>query len=53
MHGGAYVVLASDEVYPLGSPAEYENRFIGPYKAALPWTDAARAIFSRRRATST
>jgi hypothetical protein len=36
---GSYVVLAGDEVYPLGSPAEYENRFLGPFKAALPWTD--------------
>lgn len=41
---GAYVVLAGDEVYPLGSPAEYENRFIGPYKAALPWTDADHPV---------
>jgi hypothetical protein len=37
---GRYLILAGDEVYPLGSPDEYENRFIGPYKAALPWTDA-------------
>ena len=36
---GRYLVLAGDEVYPIGSPDEYENRFIGPYKAALPWTD--------------
>src|SRR5262245_14810403 len=36
---GSYLVLAGDEVYPLGAPAEYENRFLGPYRAALPWTD--------------
>ena len=41
---GSYVVLAGDEVYPLGSPAEYENRFIGPYKAALPWTDGDHPV---------
>src|SRR3954447_12602373 len=41
---GAYVVLSGDEVYPVGSPAEYENRFIGPYKAALPWTDAGHPV---------
>ncbi|HZB41360.1 MAG TPA: metallophosphoesterase [Ilumatobacter sp.] len=41
---GAYVVLAGDEVYPVGSPAEYENRFMGPYKAALPWTDGTHPV---------
>ena len=41
---GTYLILAGDEVYPLGSPAEYENRFIGPYKAALPWTDDAHPV---------
>jgi hypothetical protein len=35
---GGYLILAGDEVYPVGSPREYEDRFIGPYKAALPWT---------------
>ncbi len=35
---GAYLILGGDEVYPVGSPREYESRFIGPYKAALPWT---------------
>jgi hypothetical protein len=37
---GRFLILAGDEVYPIGSPKEYENRFIGPFKAALPWTDA-------------
>jgi hypothetical protein len=41
---GAYLVLGGDEVYPLGSPAEYENRFMGPYRAALPWTDADHPV---------
>ena len=25
-------------------PAEYENRFLGPFKAALPWTDADHPV---------
>jgi hypothetical protein len=41
---GAYVVLGGDEVYPLGSPAEYENRFIGPFKGG--------AAVDRRRPSS-
>ena len=41
---GTYVVLAGDEVYPVGSPDEYENRFLGPFKAALPWTDADHPV---------
>lgn len=32
------VVFGGDEVYPVGSPDEYENRCIGPHAAALPYT---------------
>lgn len=35
---GTYLVCGGDEVYPVGSPEEYEDRFVGPYRAALPWT---------------
>jgi hypothetical protein len=33
---GKVLVLGGDQVYPTASGAEYENRFEGPYKAALP-----------------
>ncbi len=31
------VVLGGDEVYPVAGVEEYENRFIGPFEASLPW----------------
>ncbi|MQA87502.1 MAG: hypothetical protein GEV03_23485 [Streptosporangiales bacterium] len=34
------VVLGGDEVYPIGGAEAYENRFIGPYEASLPWLPA-------------
>ena len=51
---GAYLILAGDEVYPVGSPREYESRFIGPYKAALAVDDrpSTRACW-RSQATTT
>lgn len=33
------LVLGGDQVYPYASIREYEDRFRGPYKAALPWSD--------------
>jgi hypothetical protein len=36
---GRVLVLGGDEVYPVAKIEEYQNRFVGPYKAALPWTD--------------
>jgi hypothetical protein len=33
---GSFVVMGGDEVYPSASVQEYEDRFIGPYRAALP-----------------
>lgn len=33
------LVLGGDQVYPYATIREYEDRFRGPYKAALPWTD--------------
>lgn len=36
---GSLLVLGGDEVYPSGSPQEYEDRFVGPYRAALPWVE--------------
>lgn len=36
-----FVVFGGDEVYPYASPKEYEDRFVGPFSAALPWTQAS------------
>ena len=33
------VVFGGDEVYPYANPKEYEDRFVGPFRSALPWTD--------------
>jgi len=34
---GDVLVLGGDQVYPTASRSEYENRFSGPFEAALPW----------------
>src|SRR5947209_2335111 len=33
---GAILVLGGDQVYPVPTSREYTNRFLGPYKAAMP-----------------
>ncbi|WP_260842470.1 hypothetical protein [Paenarthrobacter nicotinovorans] len=33
---GHILVLGGDEVYPVASPAGYEDRMVGPYRMALP-----------------
>ncbi|MGH3812661.1 MAG: hypothetical protein ACRDUV_09430, partial [Pseudonocardiaceae bacterium] len=33
---GRILVMGGDQVYPVPNAAEYENRMIGPYRAALP-----------------
>jgi hypothetical protein len=35
---GDLLVLGGDEVYPLGGAEAYEQKFVGPFRAALPWT---------------
>jgi hypothetical protein len=35
---GELLVLGGDEVYPAASSEAYENRLVGPWRAALPWT---------------
>jgi hypothetical protein len=35
---GSLLVLGGDEVYPSATAENYENRFAGPFRAALPWT---------------
>jgi hypothetical protein len=36
---GSLLVLGGDEVYPTGASSAYDDRFRGPFKAALPWSD--------------
>lgn len=38
---GRVLILGGDQVYPTASRWEYENRFAGPYSAALPWAPEA------------
>jgi len=33
---GAVLILGGDQVYPVASRAEYQRRFVGPFRAALP-----------------
>lgn len=33
---GSILVLGGDQVYPVPTSTEYENRFLGPYRAAMP-----------------
>jgi hypothetical protein len=36
---GDLLILGGDQVYPYATVKEYEDRFRGPYKTALPWCD--------------
>jgi hypothetical protein len=38
---GKLLLLGGDEVYPIADAVAYENRFIGPFAAALPASGAA------------
>ena len=40
------LVMGGDQVYPSASKVEYENRMIGPYRAALPWSYTDRHLFA-------
>ncbi len=35
-----YLIFGGDQVYPYATPKEYDERFRGPFTAALPWTAA-------------
>jgi hypothetical protein len=39
---GAFLVLGGDQVYPTASRDEYHHRFLGPYRAALPYVEPPR-----------
>lgn len=34
---GRFLILGGDQVYPTASRDEYQNRFIGPFRAAFPY----------------
>ncbi len=34
---GRLLVMGGDQVYPSADLREYEQRLVGPYRAALPW----------------
>ncbi|HVR40045.1 MAG TPA: metallophosphoesterase, partial [Thermoanaerobaculia bacterium] len=36
---GEFLIFGGDQVYPTASREEYQDRFSGVYRAALPWTD--------------
>lgn len=36
---GRFLVFGGDEVYPMPESRGYDDRMIGPWKAALPWTE--------------
>lgn len=36
---GQVLVMGGDQVYPTASFENYHNRVLGPYRAALPWTE--------------
>lgn len=36
---GRVLILGGDQVYPAASRTEYKNRFLGPFRTALPWVD--------------
>src|SRR5947209_10383658 len=43
---GSLLVLGGDEVYPVGDPDAYENKFVGPFRAALPWTENSPDLYA-------
>lgn len=40
---GKVLVLGGDEVYPTAGSQHYRDRFVGPFTAALPWSEPADA----------
>ena len=43
---GRILVLGGDQVYPSASWDEYRDRFVGPYRAALPWADSPPDLYA-------
>ena len=36
---GTFLVMGGDQCYPTASTTGYEDKAVGPYRAALPWVD--------------
>ena len=43
---GDLLVLGGDQVYPTPSPRSYEQRFLGPFTAALPWAQPESRVLA-------
>lgn len=43
---GKFVVLGGDQVYPTASREEYQDRLVGPYRAALPYSKDPLHMFA-------
>lgn len=43
---GDVLVMGGDEVYPAASRDNYENRLVGPYRAALPFADPPLDLYA-------
>ncbi len=41
---GRILVMGGDQVYPVPKGSEYDNRFLGPYRAALPCAPGGQAL---------
>jgi len=41
---GRVLVMGGDQVYPVPKRSEYDNRFLGPYRAALPCAHGEHAL---------
>lgn len=46
MKRGQFTILGGDQVYPTAARDDYQNRFIGPYRAALPYAVDAPALYA-------
>ncbi|HVF14313.1 MAG TPA: hypothetical protein VM942_06910, partial [Acidimicrobiales bacterium] len=43
---GGILVMGGDQVYPVPRGTEYENRLLGPYRAAMPGPPGASELFA-------
>ena len=40
------LIMGGDQVYPSATKEEYEDRLVGPYRAALPWSWTERHLYA-------
>ena len=43
---GKILVMGGDQVYPAATKEDYENRLVGPYRAAVPWSATERHLYA-------